>query len=111
MGRYSPDHKPERGDESRGGKHNPLVQGSNPCGPTNTKELAAMRALFTFGIGTENPRVDGSIPPLATSILKAPQMLCLEGFCLFYRVARRMLAESAFGAGRVECIKTPEKAW
>ena len=34
MGRYSPDCKLERGDESRSGKHNPLVDGSSPSGPT-----------------------------------------------------------------------------
>lgn len=34
MGRYSPDCKLERGGESRSGKHNPLVVGSSPTGPT-----------------------------------------------------------------------------
>ena len=34
MGRYSPDCKLERGGESRSGKHNPLVDGSSPSGPT-----------------------------------------------------------------------------
>jgi hypothetical protein len=34
--RQSPDHEPETGGESRSGKHNPLVVGSNPTRPTTT---------------------------------------------------------------------------
>ena len=52
MTRDSPDHKPETGSESCSGKHNPLVRGSTPRGPTTaelpwprTKALPSMRGI------------------------------------------------------------------
>ena len=48
MGRYSPDCKLERGGESRSGKHNPLVVGSSPTGPTNIKELEKSSSFLLF---------------------------------------------------------------
>ena len=52
MTRDSPDHKPETGSESCSGKHNPLVRGSTPRGPTTAelpwprpKALPSMRGI------------------------------------------------------------------
>jgi hypothetical protein len=38
MTRDSPDYKLETGSESCSGKHNPLVPGSSPGGPTNSEK-------------------------------------------------------------------------
>lgn len=44
--RDSPDHEPERGGENRSGKHNPLVPGSTPGGPTNSKNRISGCGFF-----------------------------------------------------------------
>ena len=46
MARDSPDHKLETGSESCSGRHNPLVHGSSPCGPTNIKKPRILCGAF-----------------------------------------------------------------
>jgi len=54
MTRDSPDYKLETGSESCSSKHNPVVPGSSPGGPTNSEKATDFFKPVAFFIKTIN---------------------------------------------------------